>query len=70
MFTLVNTVLKGKNSIGYYGSATWNLLLIKIRYHKWLVSFDSKIKIEKPADCPSTVCKDYDCEDVCINLSK
>ena len=55
----VNSVLKGKNSLRYFGSVIWNSLLIEIREDDSISSFVAKIKQWKPIACPCTICKSY-----------
>ena len=53
------SVLKGKNSLIYFGSIIWNLLPIEIREDHSILSFVTKIKQCKPTVCPCTICKNY-----------
>ena len=55
----VNSVLKGKNSLRYFGSVIWNSLPIEIREDHSISSFATKIKQWKPIACPCTICKSY-----------
>ena len=55
----VNSVLKGKNSLKYFGSVIWNSLPIEIREGHSILSFVAKIKQLKPFACPCTICKSY-----------
>ena len=55
----VNSVLKGKNSLRYFGSVIWNSLPIEIREDHSISSFATKIKQWKPIACPCTICKNY-----------
>ena len=55
----VNSILKGKNSIRYFGSVIWNSLPIEIREDHSISSFVTKIKQWKPIACPCTICKSY-----------
>ena len=55
----VNSILKGKNSLRYFGSIIWNLLPIEIREDHSLSPFVTKIKQWKPIACPCTSCKSY-----------
>ena len=48
----VNSVLKGKNSLRYFGSVIWNLLPIESRDDHSISSFARKIKQWKPIPCP------------------
>ena len=56
---LVNSVLKGKNSLRYFGSVIWNSLPIEIREDHSILSFATKIKQWKPIACPCTIGKNY-----------
>ena len=53
----VNSILKGKNSLRYFGSVIWNSLPIEIREDHSISSFVTKIKQWKPIACPCTICK-------------
>ena len=55
----VNSILKGKNSLRYFGSVIWNSLPIEIREDHLILSFLTKIKQWKPITCPCTICKNY-----------
>ena len=55
----VNSVLKGKNSLRYFGSVIWNSLPIEIREDRLISSFVTKIKHWKPIACPCTICKSF-----------
>ena len=55
----VNTVLKGKNSIRYFGPVIWNLIPHEIRNLKTLNEFKEKIKTWKPDSCPCRLCLDF-----------
>ena len=55
----VNSVLKGKNSLRYFGSIIQNSLPIEIREDHSISSFITKIKQWKPLACPCTICKSY-----------
>ena len=48
---LVNTELKGKNSISYFGAVIWNAIPINIKTATSLNGFKSIIKSWKP-ECP------------------
>ena len=48
----VNSVLKVKNSVRYFGSVVWNSLPIEIREDYSILSFVTKIKQWKPIACP------------------
>ena len=47
---LVNSVLKGKNSLRYFGSVIWNSLPSEIREDHSISSFATKIKHWKPIE--------------------
>ena len=76
----VNSILKSKNSIRYFGSVIWNSLPIEIREDHSISSFVTKIKQWKPIACPCTICKSYigrvgyikvsDYESISITVSK
>ena len=53
----VNSILKSKNSVRYFGSIIWNSLPIEIREDHSISSFVTKIKQWKPIACPCTICK-------------
>ena len=55
----VNTVLKGKSSLRYFGSVIWNSLPIEIREDRSISSIVTKIKQWKPIAYPCTICKSY-----------
>ena len=55
----VNSVLKGKNSLRYFGSVIWNSLPIEIREDHSISSFVAKIKQWKSIACPCTIFKNY-----------
>ena len=55
----VNSVLKGKSSLRYFGSVIWNSLPIEIREDHSISSFATKIKQWKPIACPCTICKNF-----------
>ena len=55
----INTVLKGSNSIRYYGPVIWNLIPNEIKYVDSLEIFKNKIRMWKPVNCPCRVCKTY-----------
>ena len=48
---LVNSVLKGKNSLRYFGSVIWNSLPIETRKDHSILSFVTKTKQGKPINC-------------------
>ena len=55
----IKTVLKGSNSIRYYGPVIWNLIPTKMKYIDSLETFKSKIRMWKPNNCPRRICKNY-----------
>ena len=55
----VNSVLKGKNSLRYFGSVIWNSQPTEIREDPSILSSVTKIKQWKPIACPCTICKSY-----------
>ena len=55
---LVNTELKGKNSIGYFGAVIWNSIPPSIKKVTSLNTFKNRIKSEK-TNCPCRLCKTY-----------
>ena len=55
----VNSVLKSKNSIRYFGSVIWNSFPIEIREDHSISSFATKIKQMKPITCLCTIYKSY-----------
>ena len=55
----VNSILKGKNSIKYFGSVIWNSLPIEMMKDHSISSFVTKIKQWKPIACLCTICKSY-----------
>ena len=55
----VNSVLRSKNSLRYFGSVIWNSLPIEIREDHSISSFATKIKQWKPIACPCTIRKSY-----------
>ena len=55
----INTVLKGSNSIRYYGPVIWNLIPSEIKYVDSLETFKREIRKWKPSNCPCRICKNY-----------
>ena len=55
----VNSILKGKTSIKYFGSVIYNSLPIEIREDHSISSFVTKVKQWKPIACPCTICKSF-----------
>ena len=53
---LVNTVLKGKNSIRYLGPVIWNSIPLNIRCIDNINIFKSKIRQWKPESCKCRLC--------------
>ena len=56
---LVNTVLKGKNSLRYFGPVIWNSIPIDIRCQDNFNLFKSKIRQWKPENCQCRLCLNY-----------
>ena len=54
----VKSVFKGKNSLRYFGSLTWNSVPIDIRKSESLSLFKEKIRNWKP-ECSCRLCKEY-----------
>ena len=59
LLSLKLKVLKGSNSIRYYGPVIWNLILAEIKYLDSLETFKSKIRTWKPNNYPCRICKNY-----------
>ena len=55
----VRAVLKGSNSIRYYGPIIWSLVPEEIRYTDSLEKFKNKNRRWKPTNCPCRICKNY-----------
>ena len=55
----IKIVLKGFNSIRYYGPVIWNLIPAEMKYLDSLETFKSKIRMWKPNNCPCRICKNY-----------
>ena len=55
---LVNTELKGKNSIRYFGAVIWNAIPHNIKTATSLKAFKNRIKFWKP-ECSCRLCKTY-----------
>ena len=55
----VNSILKGKNSLRYFGSVIWNSLPIEIREDHSISSFVTKTKQWKPIACVCAIFKSY-----------
>ena len=56
---LVNTVLRGKNSLRYLGSIIWNSIPLNIRSVDSFNTFKSKICQWKPEGCQCRLCLNY-----------
>ena len=54
----VNTELKDKNSIRYFGAVIWNSIPLSIKKVTSLNAFKNQIKSWKP-NCPCRLCKTY-----------
>ena len=54
----VNTELKGKNSIRYFGAVIWNAIPLSIKTATSLNAFKNRIKYWKP-NCSCRLCKTY-----------
>ena len=54
----VNTELKGKNLIRYFGAVIWNAVPFNIKTATSLNAFKNRIKSWKP-ECPCRLCKTY-----------
>ena len=55
---LVNTELKGKSSIGYFGAVIWNAIPINIKTATSLNGFKNRTESWKP-ECPYQLCKTF-----------
>ena len=55
----MNSILKGKNFLRYFGSVIWNSLPMEIREDYSISSYITKTKQWKPIACPCTICKLY-----------
>ena len=55
---LVNTELKGKTSIRYFGVVIWNAIPINIKTATSLNGFKNRIKSWKP-ECSCQLCKTF-----------
>ena len=55
----VNFVLKGKGSLRYFASKSWNLLPVGIRENHSVLPFITKIKQLKAIVCSCTICKSW-----------
>ena len=54
----IKTVLKGSNSIRYYGPVICNLIPAEMKYEDSLETIKSKIRmLWKPTNCPRRICK-------------
>ena len=54
----VNTELKSKNSIRYFGAVIWNAIPFNIKTATSLNAFKNRVKSWKP-ECPCRLCKTY-----------
>ena len=59
LIPFLNSILKGKNSLRYFGSVIWNSLPVEIREEHSISSFVTKIKQWKPIACSCIICKSY-----------
>ena len=66
---LVNTVLKGKNSIRYLGPIIWNSIPLNIRCVDSINIFKSKIRQWKPESCKCRLCLNYVSETGFVEIS-
>ena len=53
------TVLKGSNSIRYFGQIIWNLITEELKSITSLNIFKKEIRRWKPKNCPCRICRDY-----------
>ena len=65
----VNTELKGKNSIRYFGLVIWNAIPFNIKTATYLNASKNRIKSWKP-ECPCRLCKTYLQGVVFINITE
>ena len=65
----MNSILKGADSLRYFGSLICNLLLIEIRQDHSISSFVKKIKQWKQVTCSCKIYKSYICRVGYINVS-
>ena len=56
---LINSILKGKNSLRYFGSVKSNSLPHETRNSETLPVFKSTIKMWNPDSCTCRLCKEY-----------
>ena len=55
----IRTVLKGSNSIRYFGPIIWNLILEELKNITSLNIFKKEIRRWKPKNCPCRICRNY-----------
>ena len=55
----INTVLKGSNSIRYFGPKIWNIIPPETKYLISFENFKKSIRKWKPINCPCRICKTY-----------
>ena len=55
----VNIVLKGNNSLRYFGFVIWNSLPNEIRNSETVSVFKSKVSVWNPDSCTCRLCKEY-----------
>ena len=65
----MNSILKGADSLRYFGSLICNLLLTEIRQDHSISSFVKKIKQWKQVTCSCKIYKSYICRVGYINVS-
>ena len=67
--SFVNTELKRKNSIRYFGAAIWNAVPINIKTATSLNDFKNRIKSWKP-ECSCRLCNTFLQSVVFINITE
>ena len=55
----IRTVLKGSNSIRYFGPIIWNLIPEELKNITSLNIFKKEIRRWKPKNCPCRICRNY-----------
>ena len=55
----IRTVLKGSNSIRYFGPIIWNLIPEELKNITSLNIFKKEIRRWKPKNCPYRICRNY-----------
>ena len=65
----VNSVLKGENSISYFGSVIWNFIPFELSKASSHQIFRSEIKRWRPTNYPCRLCKNYVGNFEFINIS-